>query len=97
VRAKETGGCAAAGRTRPRVRSGHCAGKGVTGGPHLSSAAGAEGAEQAGSGGVGRLGRAEVGPAAVPGCHADCWVAACWLAARLLRARNNAGLKGGRD
>jgi hypothetical protein len=97
VRAKQAGGRVAAGRTWPRVRPGHGAGKGMTCGPHLSSAAGVGGAEWAGGGGVGRLGHAEVGPAAVLGCHANCWAAACWLAAVLLRARNSARLKGGRD
>jgi hypothetical protein len=74
VRAKQAGGCAAEGRTWPRVRPGNGAGKGMTGGgPHLSSAAGAGEAKRAGGGGLGRKGRA--GPRL-----------RCWLAAGLLRA-----------
>jgi hypothetical protein len=47
VRAKQSGGRAAAGRIRPRVRPGHDAGKEMTGGSHLSSAA-ARGSGEAG-------------------------------------------------
>jgi hypothetical protein len=92
VRAKQAGGRAATGRTRPRVRPGHGAGKGIPTCHRLrarerrSRLAAAVWAGWAAL----RLGR-------LLGCHADCWAAACWLAAGLLRARNSAGLKGGRD